>query len=285
MSARTGRAPAKLNLSLRVRSPDASGMHPLVSLAQTVGWSDLLTMEESDQDELVIHGAELPEGGDNLVWKAVEALREASGARMPVSIELIKRIPAAAGLGGGSSDAAAALRLYDEVAEATGDLDALAATIGADVTYCLHGGLRWMTGYGERLSEPLDSADDYRVVVVVPPFELPTPQVYGAWDRLGEPDGPPVSGSDLPPSLRVHEPLVNDLYPAARSLQPDLDDWRAELSASWDRQVLMSGSGPSLFSFFADEEESAEALSLVPAAARGAFSAAPIASGATLDAQ
>ncbi len=94
-----------------------------------------------------------------------------------------------------------------------------------------------------------------------------------------------MSGGDLPPSLRAYAPLVNDLFPAARSLQPELDDWRAELSTSWDRQVLMSGSGPSLFSFFADEEETSEALSLVPAAARSAFAAAPIGSGATVDAQ
>jgi len=243
----------------------------------------LLTMDESDEDELAVFGAELPSGQDNLAWKAVEAVRQETGAAVPVSMRLTKRIPEAAGLGGGSADAALAAVSYAELIGETLDLDPVVGRVGADVTFCLHGGLRWMSGHGERLSDSLDSADDYWVVVAVPPFSLSTPAVYSTWDRLGEPEGFAVSGRDVPPSLRVHAPLINDLFPAARALEPELDDWRSELTQMWDREVLMSGSGPSLFAFFADEEEATEALAAAPRTVRGVFAAPPIASGAQLD--
>lgn len=278
------RAPAKLNLSLRVGRPDAGGMHPIRSLVTTIGWWDVLTMEESDEDRLEVVGADLPEGGENLVWKAVEALRESSGDGPPVDIELTKRVPVAAGLGGGSSDAAAALQLYAQLAGGPADgLADVASGVGADVPYLLEGGLRVIEGYGERLSSLVGSADDFWVVVAVPPFELSTPAVYRAWDRLDEPEGPAMHRRFVPPSLRSDEPLANDLYPAAVAVNGLVDDWRGDLAARWDREVALSGSGPSLFAFFADAGEAAEGLALVPADARAAFRAEPIEHGAIID--
>lgn len=284
MSALRALAPGKINLSLRVHSPDGTGMHPLESLAQSIDHGDILTISETDEDLLTIFGADLPTDGDNLVWKAVRALRDHSGRQQPVGFELTKRLAVAAGLGGGSSDAAAALILYKDLAGLTDvDLDTVAAGVGADVVFCLHGGLRWMRGYGERLSASLPPADDYHVAVAVPPFPLDTPRVYAAWDRLGEPEGYRVAGRSLPPSLRSHAPLINDLYPAAAACEPLLDDWRAELAAVWDRPVLLSGSGPALFSFFGDESEAEEGVSLVAHEARSAFVAAPIGCGVRRD--
>ena len=140
-----------------------------------------------------------------------------------------------------------------------------------------------MEGYGERLSGPLGHADDYWVVVAVPPFELDTPRVYQAWDRLGEPEGSAVTDSAVPPSLRSHGPMLNDLYPAAVHCEPALDDWRAEMETRWSRPVLLSGSGPSLFAFFADEVEAADGLAAVPGEARASFSTSPIEYGARVD--
>lgn len=277
------RAPAKINLSLRVQRKDASGLHPLVSLVQTIGWHDLLEIGDADEDHLEVHGADLPLGKDNLVWRAVDALRRHTGRNRPAAFSLVKRTPPAAGLGGGSADAAAALRLYGAHVGFTGDLDEPAASVGADVPFCLHGGLRWMEGYGERLSGALPSADDYWVAVAVPPFELATPRVYAAWDDLGEPHGTEVPIRAIPPSLRSYGPFVNDLYPAALSLQPALDDWRAELAARWDRPVMLSGSGPSLFGLFADRSEAEEAVRVVPAEARATAAAPPLEHGAVLD--
>ena len=282
MDARRALAPAKLNLSLNVRPRDASGLHPVRGLTQSIAWYDILTMEESDVDHLSIHGADLPSGDDNLVWKAVKALREQIGDHRRVDFRLWKRIPVAAGLAGGSSDAAAALLLYGgAVGAGPGELDRQAVAIGADVKFCLYGGLRWIEGYGERVGPLLGESEAF-LVVAVPPFPLETGRVYGAWDRLGGPRGPRVSGYDLPPGIRVHGPLSNDLYPAAVSSEPVLDDWRAELEDRWDRRVMLSGSGPALFGFFSDQAEASEALAVVPAEARAAFAAPTLGHGARI---
>ena len=283
MTPRTANAPAKLNFSLEVRPVDGSGLHPVRGLTQSIAWHDILTMEESDTDRLSVHGADLPSGEGNLVWKAVKALRERSGDRRSVEMKLWKRIPVAAGLAGGSADAAAALTLYAELIGAgRGLVDDAAVRVGADVTFCLYGGRRWMGGYGERVGPIIEGGDGFLTVVAVPPFQLGTAEVYRTWDRLGGPKGPRVSGSDLPPAIRVHGPLSNDLYPAAIAVEPVLDDWRAELATRWERSVLLSGSGPALFGFFVDEAEAGEALTLVPDEARSAFSAAPLGHGARI---
>jgi 4-diphosphocytidyl-2C-methyl-D-erythritol kinase len=128
----------------------------------------------------------------------------------------------------------------------------------------------------------LDRDGDFVLVVAVPPFMLETARVYSAWDRIGEPAGRAVSGTAIPPGIRRYGPLVNDLYPAATSIETDLDDWRVELESRWERPVLMSGSGPSLYAFFPDQAEADEGLALVPEEARDAFMALPQARGAHL---
>lgn len=275
MSVRRAMAPAKLNLSLQVRSRDSSGMHPIRSLQQSIGWCDILTMEESEADLLTIHGSDdLPLGEENLVWKAVEALRGRTGVRRAAEFVLWKRIPAAAGLAGGSSDAAAALLLYGGLAGmAAEELAGPAASVGADAPFCLHGGRRWVEGYGERVGPLIGEGEGFWAAAAVPPFPLETARVYEEWDRMGEPQGPRTAGSALPPELRPHGPLFNDLYPAAVGCEPELDDWRAELEDRWGRPVLMSGSGPALFGFFSDRAEAQEALVLAPPEARSAFAA------------
>ena len=132
-----------------------------------------------------------------------------------------------------------------------------------------------MEGYGEVLTS-MDKAGGYALGLVVPPFDLSTPRVYAEWDRLDQPTGQAVEGTDLPPSLRSNGPLVNDLYPASVSIQPELDDWRAELSGRWNRPVLMSGSGPSLFAFFTSPDEAEEAIDIIPTGTRFARAVSPV---------
>ncbi|MDE0369832.1 MAG: hypothetical protein OXI84_06805 [bacterium] len=283
MSARRALAPAKLNLSLHVRRVDSSGLHPVRGLTLSISRNDILVMEPAESDHLEIHGADLPTGDENLVWKAVSALRRGQTDPPPARFELWKRIPVAAGLAGGSSDAAAALLLYGNLTgRDRAHLTRPAVKIGADVSFCLRGGLRWIGGYGEQIGDRLDRDRDFVLVVAVPPFMLETARVYSAWDRLGEPKGRTVAGTAIPPGLRRHGLLVNDLYPAATSIEPDLDDWRVELESRWDRPVLMSGSGPSLYAFFTDQAEAGEGLELVPEEARDAFVASPQSQGAHL---
>jgi 4-diphosphocytidyl-2-C-methyl-D-erythritol kinase len=265
--ASTWEAPAKLNLSLEVRPRDSQGLHPLRSLAQTIEWCDILEITTADGDSLTIDGAELPDNGDNLIWKAVDSLRREMGrTKPPLAIRLQKRIAVAAGLGGGSSDAAATLlAVADNMHVPQPVLMKVAPEVGADVALFLKGGIQWMEGYGERLSfVPL--SPDYSVAVAVPAFELSTGQVYETWDKLDSPVGRPIAGRGLPPSLRDFEPLRNDLTPAAMHIRPELGDWIEELTELWERPVLMTGSGPALFGFFADLDEAASAAKVSPKA-------------------
>jgi 4-diphosphocytidyl-2-C-methyl-D-erythritol kinase len=235
-------------------------MHPLRSLVQTIDLLDMLRFEEADDDRLVVEGADLPEGGDNLVWKAIEAL---GGDRPRLDIHLAKQIPVAAGLGGGSADAAAAMAAIGEMTRRPASSVAAAApTVGADVPLFLVGGSLWMEGYGERIG-PVAPLDGFAIGLVVPHFELSTADVYRRWDELGGPSGEERGDRSLPPGLRAEGPFRNDLLPAALDLEPPLGDVISDLSDRWGRPVWMSGSGPSLFAYFADEEEATDAAGAV----------------------
>jgi 4-diphosphocytidyl-2-C-methyl-D-erythritol kinase len=275
-----GRAFAKLNLGLRVGPPRADGYHPLVSLAQSIDWTDTMSLELADEDRFDITGADLPDGSDNLAWRAVEAVRD--GWVPSWHLTLDKSIADAAGLAGGSADAALGLVLATAVLR--GDpaaAVAMAWRIGADVPFCLSGGTAWMEGVGDRIT-PIPTADDHWYGIVVPPFELPTPAVYGRWDELGGPAGPDVDIRHLPVSLREHGPLRNDLQPAAVAIQPALGDWIADIRSRWSQPVLMSGSGPTLFGFFATESEARDAIAVAPTA-RAARAVRPVGVGWQLD--
>lgn len=270
-------APAKLNLSLWVRPPDRSGMHPLRSLVQTIDRLDLLEVDTGEDERLTIVGDDLPDGEENLVWKAVRSL-VGRPDRPRLVLRLDKSIPAAAGLGGGSSDAAAALAATAAVFDRTSaEVRAAAPTVGADVSYFLDGGTRWMEGYGERLTE-VEPLDGFCVAVAVPSVEVATPAVYRRWDELEGPLGDEFPARALPPVLRTLGPFRNDLAPAARSLHPELGDWAVDLAERWERPVAMTGSGSAHFAFFADLDEAASAAAL-PVEGRAVFAAALRSSG------
>lgn len=253
-------APAKVNLSLRVGRPRSDGFHPLESIVQAVDWSDELRFTDSDEDQLTVDGADLPTDGENLVWKAVQAC-DVDG-RHPIAIELTKRIPSGAGLGGGSSDAACVIAaLVDRYKLAAEERARAALQVGADVTFFLTGGTARMEGIGERITR-LDPLDGFVIGLVVPEYRLATPEVYRTWDELGFPTGEVLSSGPLPPQLR-HVEVVNDLTAAAVAVEPALGDLMADLSDAWERPVLMSGSGSAVFGCFADVDEASDALSAV----------------------
>lgn len=269
-------APAKINLSLLVGPPDRSGFHPLRSLVQTVEWCDTITVEVADgEDRLVVRGADLPTGSDNLVWKAVKALGDAvDGVRPPLDIVIEKRVAVAAGLGGGSSDAAAVLVALADIEGIDGSmLPPVAERIGADVPLFLVGGTCVIEGRGEVVTPRRPGLEGVGVAVVVPPFELSTADVYRTWDALAGPQGPVLGERGVPPVLRSEGPLRNDLYPAAVALRPELSDWRSELESRWGTAVAMSGSGPALFALFPTSEEAADAVAVAPVERRAAAAA------------
>lgn len=270
---------AKVNLSLRVRGRDPAGLHPLRSLVTSVDWADTVALEDAEADAMIVHGdPSVPDDTSNLAWRGAEAMRRAAARSDAMRVTVAKRVPSAAGLAGGSADAAAALVLAARrfgVAESVRDAEA--PRLGADVAFCLVGGTAWMEGYGERVTA-LPAGADYAMAIVVPPFPLATADVYRRWDELGGPTGPAIEGRALPVSLRAHAPLHNDLYPAAVSLVPDLGDHAADLARRWSVPVAMSGSGPALFGLFPTAGEAAGAVEAA-GPVRAARACRPVSSG------
>ena len=212
-------APAKLTVSLAVTGVRDDGYHLIDAEMVSLDLHDTLEISDGDGLEIVgPAGAERIEtDDDNLVRKALRLCGRTAHVR------LHKRIPAGAGLGGGSADAAAVLRWagYDD--------EAGAASIGADVAFCLRGGRARVRGIGEIIDPlPFEAAT---FTLLTPPIACSTPEVYAAWDRLGGPSG-------------EHG---NDLEPAALYVAPELATWRDELARATGRRPRLAGSGSTWF--------------------------------------
>jgi 4-diphosphocytidyl-2-C-methyl-D-erythritol kinase len=249
------RAPAKLNLCLRLGERRPDGLHELRSLFCPLALSDRIVVAEAERDEVVCPGIQ----GPDLAAEALARLREAGWARPPLRIEIDKRIPIAAGLGGGSADAAAVLRLAGE--EIAG-LDAIAASLGADVPSQLAPGPALVGGAGERV-EPLPAPAEFGVVLIPASEGLATADVYAEADRLGlgrkaaelETFEERLRAAASAPGWAVlddPELLVNDLEPAALSLRPEIATALEELREAGAGTVLVAGSGPTAAGIFED---------------------------------
>lgn len=245
-------APAKLNLCLYLGPRRADGLHELCSLFEPLALADLIEVTESGRDEVLCPGVE----GENLAARALAALRERGWERPPLRVEIGKRIPVAAGLGGGSADAAAVLRL---AAGEVGDLEEIAAGIGADVPSQLTPALALVRGAGERVERLPDPAP-HAVVLLPDGGGLGTAEVFAEADRLGlgrsaaelEALGARLraaAGAGALP-LAYPELLVNDLEPAARSLRPRIGDSLDALRGAGASHALLTGSGPTAFGLF-----------------------------------
>ena len=267
MTAVTVRVPAKLNLQLAVGPPRADGYHDLVTVFHAVSLFDEVTAEPAGIDGVTVTGEgadRVPADQDNLALRAVAALREAiagpaTGLSMDpggVHITIAKRIPVAAGLAGGSADAAAALMACNDLWDmglSQQRLLEIAARVGSDVAFALLGGTAVGRGRGERLTPALAPTTPYHWVLAFADGHLSTPEVYAALDRLraADPAAPPAPELDtaLMSALRsgearqVGRALSNDLQPAALSLVPAL---RKTLAAGLELGALgalVSGSG------------------------------------------
>lgn len=250
-------APAKVNFSLLVSPPRRDGMHPLQSLVQTIEWTDTLEVEKGEgRDELE------SEIEDNLVLKALVLARD-FGDVPPLRMTLDKQIPMQAGLGGGSSDAAAALLAASDFGQIDKSLLVpVASRIGSDVALFLTGGTMMMSGIGETI-DPMSPVEDFAVAVVVPDFGLSTADVYARWDRMEGPEGDVTPDRVLPPDLRGRMPMRNDLLPAALSIEPLLGDFMSDLAAVWGTTVCLTGSGSGCFGYFAAVDEASDAAASV----------------------
>jgi 4-diphosphocytidyl-2-C-methyl-D-erythritol kinase len=259
------RAYAKINLCLFLGPTRPDGRHQLVTLFDSVGLADELVVIESADgaDHVLCDGV----SGPNLVADAVAALRDVGWAPPPLTITIDKRIPVAAGMGGGSADAAAMLRCAPRLAPiALAAVAAIAARLGADVPSQLRPGPSLGSGAGE-LIEPLARLAPYGVLVIPQRFALSTPDVYREADRLGLPRShdelSALHGSvtaAIPPGP-TPELIVNDLQPAALSLAPQIGDALDAARRAGADHVLVCGSGPTVIGIFdgADGERRAAA--------------------------
>ena len=250
----TLRAPAKLNLCLYLGRPRDDGLHELRSLFCPLTLSDRIMVTESEADEVVCPGVD----GPNLAEAALAGLRARGWSRPPVRIEIEKRIPVSAGLGGGSADAAAVLRLAGDEVDG---LSELAAELGADVPSQLDQAFALVGGAGD-VVEPLSPPRHFGVVLIAADDGLSTAEVYVEADRLGLGRDPEeldsiagelreAAGQGASP-LEYHELLVNDLAHAALSLRPAIGGALTALKDAGAEVALVTGSGPTAFGVFDD---------------------------------
>ena len=252
-------APGKVNLCLFVGLPRPDGLHPLASLVQPVSLADEVSLEPAPPgataDEVVC--PEVP--GPNLAGTALALFREATGWDAPPQrLTISKRVPIAAGMGGGSGDAAAALRLAAHAAGRPADdpvVAALGPRLGADVPSQLRPGRCLMTGAGEHV-EPLPDHLPFGLLILPSREALSTPAVYREADRLGlsrRPEDLDALADAVRATAAAPRPelLRNDLEGAARSLVPSVDAALATVRAAGADHAMVSGSGPTVFGLFA----------------------------------
>ncbi|PWV72250.1 4-diphosphocytidyl-2-C-methyl-D-erythritol kinase [Nocardia neocaledoniensis] len=266
------RAPSKVNLHLGVGDLRPDGYHDLTTVFQALSLGDELELAPSASLTVRVSGegaAEVPTDRTNLVWKAAVRLAHLAGRAPLVEIAIAKGIPVAGGMAGGSADAAAALVGLNELWDlglGRDELSAVAAELGSDVPFALHGGTALGTGRGERLL-PVLSRNTFHWVLALAKDGLSTPSVFRELDRLRAEGDPPRLGDpqQLMQALAAGDPhtlaplLGNDLQAAALSLKPEL---RRTLRAGVGAGALaglVSGSGPTC-AFLCETEEAAIAV-------------------------
>ena len=248
---------AKINLTLEILGKRADGFHEVRSVMQTIGLADRLEITAADELSFACSDPALATP-DNLVYRAARLLREAFSVRAGAALKLDKRIPVAAGLGGGSSDAAGAIialnRLWNLHLSLT-DMQTLAAGLGSDVPFFLTGGTALATGRGERIT-PLPPLPTHWVVLVLPPTTLGTASVYNAVVpsdyTAGVVTADTVAAAHHGALLRQSR-WHNALARPARALTPEVQAAQAALLKAGAPHAHVSGSGPTVFTVCRDE--------------------------------
>ena len=244
-------AAAKVNLALEVLSKRADGYHEIATVMQTVDLSDRLTLEDADTSALLTSAPGVPSDATNLALRAALVLREAAGVDRGVKITLDKRIPVAAGLGGGSADAAAVLvglnRLWG-LRWPEPRLADVAVTLGMDVPFFLRGGAALATGRGDVLETLVGGG--LALVLVNPHFGSRTAEAYGRVTPDMLTDGRRVKGLvealQSRRAARVATSLYNGLEAAVAPHHPEIGRMRAAVLAAGALGAVMSGSGPTV---------------------------------------
>ena len=263
---------AKINLSLRVLGRRADGYHDLDTVFQTISLHDTINVAPSDKSEIVLScdDRRLATDETNLVLRAAEGLRARFATKKGARIRLVKRIPAPAGLGGGSSDAAVtliALALFWELDVVRQDLIEIGAGLGADVPFFLFGGTARGTGIGDQLT-PMPDASETFLLIIKPNANVNTSNAYKA---LGERSlttrNPKTILSSSPPTDAFANGSVvllgNDFEEVVLNLEPEISRAKAALMNAGAQAAMLAGSGSAVFGVFVSEDAQRRAIQAI----------------------
>jgi len=267
----TVHAHAKINWSLAICGERENGYHDLDMLMQCIELSDELIIESARWLTLTVNGQRLPADGRNLVIRAANALNDVLGLRMGARIQLKKNIPSRAGLGGGSADCAATLLALNRLWKLKLPLRTLmqiGLKLGADVPFCLQGGLCRAEGVGEILT-PLEPAPEIWLSMITPGGGLSTPAVFQAWNQGGYPmadiDNAALARALNAGDLALAQSLSrNDLEAPAIALMPEIGQIMEFYRSAGAKFVRMSGSGSTVFAAFESEADARNASAQLP---------------------
>lgn len=259
-------APAKINLSLDILGILDDGYHQLEMIMQSISLHDMISLEKRVDDKgnsdikLTCSDERLPQGEGNLAFQAAELFIEKTGVSAGVKINIEKNIPLAAGLAGGSTDAAAVLKGLNKLYETeltTKQLRSLGSKIGTDVPFCIEGGAVFATERGDKLRQ-LPDIEKAHLVLVKPPVEVSTPEIYAKYDQYQ----PELNI----PTIRLVEMIneknidwsagwANVLEPVTEKIVSDVKTIKKRLARFPTRHVLMSGSGPSVYAVVENKDK------------------------------
>jgi 4-diphosphocytidyl-2-C-methyl-D-erythritol kinase len=257
---------AKINLGLRILERLPDGYHAIETIYVELDWGDMLFAEPAEEIEIICHGNPVPQGEDNLVLKAARLLQQETNTLRGARITLEKSIPVGGGLGGGSSDAAATLKVLSKLWQidiGTDGLVRLAKALGADIPFFLQGGTAYATGIGDRL-QPVTWNFDGWIVVFNPGWEISTSWAYREWDLSGQPSSQPLPLTEFltyktgDPEFRRH--FVNDFESIVFRKYPELQHHYHQLWETGADYVGLSGSGSSLYGLYSRHDRAATGL-------------------------
>jgi 4-diphosphocytidyl-2-C-methyl-D-erythritol kinase len=269
-------ANAKINIGLRIIGKRADGYHDLETFFYEIQWHDKLELKTSARLEMISHSAEAPADDSNLCLRAARLLQEITGVTAGAFITLHKNIPIGAGLGGGSSDAAAVLRGLNSLWNlklSNDELRAIAVKLGADVAFFIEGGSAYATGRGEKLKH-FSFTVPFWILVAVPPVHVSTAWAYG---NLKQMSGYAPKNLQTIVTERTHHPntliadVINDFEPSVFEAFPLIQQTKEKTLSAGAQFALMSGSGSSVFGLFETEAAAKHAAASFDAAFRSSL--------------
>lgn len=257
------KAPAKINLALHIKGLRDDGFHELQMIMQSISLADRIKLKKKTGGIVVkTSHVELPTDEDNLAYQAAEIFfNKHQKIKKGVEIYIEKNIPIAAGMAGGSTDAAAVMKGLHQLFEIEADYKTIRNSlenIGSDVPYCLEGGTVYASGRGEIL-EPLPFIGEKYLVVVTPAFKISTPKVYQLYDQLNNKNESNFNA--VLANLKKKEDIdwsldyTNDLKEAAEKICPEIKEIKDIFKNTKSEFTMLSGSGPTVFSIYSSREQ------------------------------